>query len=69
MKGRIIIDFEGTTEIQALVKVSAVVSQGRVSEAGGVKHFCWGNVFPDGMEVWTRRKKVGQQSDSFKVCR
>lgn len=69
MKGRIIIDFEGEgiTEVVALCKVLTVVKGGRISEAGGMRHFCWGTVFPNGSEVWTRRKKKGQKSDSFRV--
>lgn len=71
MKGRIIIDFEGegVTEIIALAKVLTVIGWGRISESAGIKHFCWGATMGDGVEVWTRRKKVGQQSDSFRVCK
>jgi len=66
--GRIIIDFpENMSEMGALSYVRGVVESGRISEAGGMKHFCWVTTFGVGVVVFTRQKKRGQKTDSFKI--
>lgn len=60
---------------EALNLVRKVVAQGRVSEAGGIRHFCWvtvskvQDVFGISYKyvVQTLRKKPNQLADSFKV--
>ncbi len=66
---RLIIDYDPDviSASDVLRRVATVVAGGRLSEAGGVKHFCWFNVFGDGVTVATRRKKRNQTSDSFIV--
>jgi DNA primase len=66
---KMIIDFDpdAITPSDALRRVALVVDQGRVSEALGMKHYCWLTAFKDGIAVYTRRKKRNQKSDSFLV--
>ena len=65
---KIIIEFEETVPADvALAKVQSVVRMGKISEAAGVPHYCWHTSFIDGVGVGTRRKKKGQNSDSFIV--
>jgi hypothetical protein len=67
---RIIINIgEGITEEDATRYVANVISGGRISQAGGIKHFCWMTTWKDGMRVATARKKKGQDTDSFNVWR
>ena len=66
---RLIIDYDPDviSTSDALRRVATVTEAGRISKAGGVKHFCWFNVFGDDVTVATRRKKRNQKSDSFIV--
>jgi len=66
-KQRIIIDCVGVDIDTALVCVKYVISEGKVSVAQGVKHYCWLTTWKNGIAVSTRRKKKGQKSDSF-IC-
>lgn len=59
--------------VLALTYVLRVVSQGRISEAAGIKHFCWATELgnpeaPNGSRmVYTRRKRSSTSADSFVV--
>ncbi len=66
---RLIIDYDPDviSASDALRRVATIAEVGRISKAGGMKHFCWFNVFGDGVTVATRRKKRNQKSDSFIV--
>ena len=67
---RIIIEHDpGITEQEAVEHVLSVIQLGKLSEAGGVKHYCWMTAFRDGFTVAVRRKKPGQTSDSFLVMK
>jgi hypothetical protein len=68
---RLIITYPDDMKAQdALCFVSFHVQEGRVSKAGGIQHFCWSTLFRvDGIMCHTRRKKVGQTSDSIDVYR
>jgi len=68
MKNRIIINIQGKiSEEDAIRHVSQVIQEGRVSEAGGVKHYCWMTTWSNGIRVATNRKNKGQKSDSFVI--
>lgn len=71
--GRIIIDFpNGVTPQEAMRLVSQVVAGGKVSQASDIPHYCWATVEHQkdyDLTVWTRRKKKGQKSDSFRIFR
>ena len=65
--GRIIIDFPENMEPHlAMDYVNCVIREGRISEAAGIKHYCWLTHFAE-VQVITRRKHKGQKSDSFLV--
>lgn len=71
---RIIIDNQGSdragctiTDDGAAYYVSRVMAYGRVSEAGGIPHFCWFTRFPSGVVVKARRKRSASAADSFIV--
>ena len=64
---RLIVDCDGVSPEEALVRLAAVVCGGRVSTAAGVGHYCWLSRFHDGVEVVTRRKKTEAAADSFLV--
>ena len=67
---RLIIDItDGISVADALMKVHAVVLEGKISKAGEVRHYCWVSWFRDEVMVAVRRKKKGQTSDSFIVYR
>ena len=75
MVPRLIVDYpDDMTATNAIDFVRAVTKDGRISEAAGVPHFCWGTRFKglcknEDIMVATRRKKKGQTSDSFLVYR
>jgi hypothetical protein len=66
---KLIIDFDpdAISASDALRRVATVICHGRVSEANGMKHYCWLTVFKDNIAVYTRHKKRNQKSDSFLV--
>ena len=65
---RIIVDYPDSMHpVDSVEYIMDVVKQGQISVAAGVPHFCWATTFKDGTTVWTRRKKKGQTSDSFRV--
>lgn len=65
---KIIIDNKGDiSEIDAISYIVAVIKQGRISEAKGIKHFCWLSRFADNIVVATRQKKSINSPDSFVV--
>lgn len=68
-KQRIIIEYDNDVvgPCEATRRVADVISQGRISEAGGVLHYCWLTTFINHTRVATKRKKKGQKSDSFLV--
>lgn len=41
------------------------VKQGRISEAGGIHHFCWHTVFANEIAVSTRQKRSAKSADSL----
>lgn len=51
----------------AMDRVADVIREGRVSEAGGIHHFCWVTVFKDGLTVAVRRKRKPDSPDSFSI--
>lgn len=68
MKKRIIINIFGKVgEEDATRYVADVIAGGRVSEAGGIKHYCWITTWAHGIRVGVNRKKKGQTTDSFNV--
>jgi len=64
---KIIITYEGVDEDTAMTRVNNVIRGGRVSENKNGKHFCWVTTWTDGVVVYTRAKKKGQDSDSFHI--
>lgn len=65
---RIIVDIQSGIDVSdALHKLSMVVSHGKLSNAGGVEHYTWLTRWSTGLEISVRRKKKGQNSDSFVV--
>lgn len=70
MTNKLIIKFaDGVKPLEALLAVGTVIQQGKISEAGGVKHYCWHTLLVNGLSVWVSRKRLGQTSDSFRVER
>ena len=69
MKRRINIQVRDGTELAtAMMAVSRVIENGRVSEAAGVKCFCWHTSFNDGLQVHVLRPdKRRPNVDSFVV--
>ena len=43
------------------------VRQGRISEAGGITHFCWVTVFANKVRIEARRKRSATAADSLVV--
>lgn len=66
---RLIIDIQGAIPVhQAVECVRQVVSEGKISESTtGVKHYCWATRFRNGLVIFTKTRRKGQQSDSFVV--
>ena len=62
----IIIHYE-KNPIDAINKVQAVIEAGKISEAGGIKHYCWATRFKSGGSVYTNRKRNKDAADSFIV--
>ena len=61
---------DGVDLADAMRCVASIVSMGRVSEAAGVKCFCWHVELSDGVHVSTLRPdKRCPNSDSFMVHR
>lgn len=68
MKRKAIIEHADDVSLeQALHAVMRVVAKGRISEARGIKHFCWVTTFGSGLVVNTRDKKTDGSADSFYV--
>lgn len=55
--------------VVAMSYVQAVMCNGRISEAGDIKHYCWHTSFNDGTQVSVRRKRSEEAADSFIVYR
>lgn len=51
----------------AIVYVEKVMAKGRISQARGIKHYCWACVFESGIVVAVRQKKTKDSADSFIV--
>ncbi len=67
---RVIIDCDDEIDLEdGIRRVLRVVAEGRVSEAGGVKHFCWVTTWTDGVCVFVRRKRSKSAADSFRVSK
>lgn len=66
MKQKVIIDIYGVEPALAVLAVTKVIEDGRVSEARGIKHYCWITKFA-GITVYTRDKKTKTSADSFIV--
>lgn len=70
MSYRIIIDTADDVDAAtALACVDTVIRAGKISEAGGIPHYCWHTVFKTGIEVSVRRKRTSGSADSFYVRR
>lgn len=68
--GRITIDVrDGIPEELAIRRVCLVVRNGRVSQAGGIKHFCWYTRWEDDIAVAVNRKRKESSADSFVVIK
>jgi hypothetical protein len=65
---KIIIDCKGVSQEIALERVKRVIMTGRISEAGGINHYCWVSEFPDEL-VYVRRKRSDNSADSFIVTK
>jgi hypothetical protein len=71
---KIIIDFPDELPPNlAMDMVRFHVREGKVSVSAGVAHYCWMTAFNSPIlkdwGVFTRRKKVGQTSDSFVILK
>lgn len=66
MSKKIIITYTGDIE-DAMEKVYKVIREGQVSEAAGIKHYCWVTTFRDGEAVIVKRKRTKKSADSFIV--
>jgi len=66
---RFIIDVRDDIDpVTALVRVATVIRQGKISEARGIKHYCWHTTFrTDKIAVSAREKKKDTSADSFWV--
>lgn len=65
---RLIIDYdESMSPENACYYALQTVRQGRISQAGGIDHFCWHSVFTNGVAVSTRRKKTAKAADSLVI--
>lgn len=52
---------------KAIERVADVIRAGRVSEASGIKQYCFITTYRDGVEVYTRRKRSVKSADSFLI--
>lgn len=65
---RLIIDYpEEMPPENACYYALQVVRQGRISEAGGIAHFCWHSVFRNDVSVSVRRKRSASAADSLVI--
>lgn len=69
---RIIIDFPDELPPNLVMSmVQSHVREGKISVAAGIPHYCWVTTFAGpvlkGWSIVTRRKKAGQDSDSFSI--
>ena len=67
MSRRIIIEYDDVEPSVAINRVLCVMSDGRISEANGIPHYCWYTSWPDRIGVLTRRKRSESSADSFLV--
>lgn len=69
---KITIDFpEDMGVLNAMAYVTRVINGGRVSEAGGIQHYCWHTTFghDDHVSVTVRQKRTPESADSFLVMK
>lgn len=60
---------DGVTDHNAIYKVARVVENGQVSEAGGIKQYCFATTFDDGTVVAVKRRRSKNAAHSFVVMR
>lgn len=67
-KEKIIINYYGIKPEEAVEKVLTVINGGKISQAGGIKHYCWITVFRQSkITVGVTRKRNKNSADSFVV--
>ena len=73
---RIIIEVDKSISVEdALLLVKSVINSGKISEAAGIKHYCWVSSWKgenisgkkQTLVVSTRKKKAKDSADSFYV--
>ena len=73
MKNKLIINCYNIKPKEALLYVTSVIGDGKISEARGIKHYCWHTVFNRGTKeetsVSVNQKKTEKSADSFNVYR
>ena len=66
---KLIIHFEGMTELEAIAAVSEVIKMGRISKARNYDQYCFViNDFFSDIRVYALEKR-NEQTDTFKVQR
>lgn len=63
----IITHTDEVSPVEAVEYASKVISDGKVSNSRGIKHYCWHTMFYSGFRVHVRLKSKETSSDSLHV--